>query len=107
QPQLARQRAEVEHFHRRGFDDGDIRLLDAEAARARLAATGVLGGLWFAHTAAVQPLALARGLAAAVERRGGVIYERTPVTDIGRGSVTTAGGTVRAGSVVLAVEAYQ
>lgn len=106
QPQLMRQRAEVAGFHRRGFDDADIHLLDAGEATARLAATGVVGGLWFAHTAVVQPLKLARGLAAAVERRGGVIYERTPAVALDDG-VLTPGGRVRADAVVLAVEAYQ
>lgn len=106
-PQLKRQRAEVHHAHAHGFGDDDLRLLSAGEARGMLAASEVEGGLFFAHTAAVQPLALARGLAAAVERLGGVIHEGTEVTAVAPGRVTTGVGVVRAATVVDAREAYR
>lgn len=106
-PQLARQRAEVARFAELGFGDDDLRLLEPDEARSMLAATGVRGGLYFAHTAAVQPLALARGLAAAVERRGVVIHEGTRATAISPGLVTTESGAVRADVVIEATEAYR
>ncbi|HWL41661.1 MAG TPA: FAD-binding oxidoreductase [Ilumatobacter sp.] len=105
-PQLKRQRAEVRHAHAQGFGEDDLRMLSADEAGELLAAPDVQGGLFFAHTAAIQPLALARGLAAAVERLGGVIYEGTEVTSVSAGRVATGGGTVRAGAVVQATEAY-
>jgi glycine/D-amino acid oxidase-like deaminating enzyme len=105
-PQWSRQHAEVAEFHARGFGDDDLRLLAADEAGELLAASGVRGGLFFAHTAVVHPMRLARGLAEAVERRGGAIHEGTPVTAIEAGGVITPFGDVRAGAVVQAVEAY-
>ncbi len=102
--QLARARAEVEEAQRWGVDRLD--LLDAEAARDRLAARGVLGGTWTPDCARVQPLKLVRGLAAAVRRRGGRIAERTRATSIEAGRVSTATGTVTCRDVVVATEGY-
>ena len=101
--QLARARAEVAESEE--FDLG-LSLLDADAATARLAATGVLGATYTPHCAAIHPAKLVRGLAEAVERRGGVIHERTPATSIEPGRVRTTGGDVQAGVVIRATEAY-
>src|SRR5688572_18981927 len=49
---------------------------------------------------------LARGLACAVERHGGVILEQTAVRSIDGRHVRTDRGTVRAEVVVRATEAY-
>jgi glycine/D-amino acid oxidase-like deaminating enzyme len=56
--------------------------------------------------ARVQPAALARGLAAALEARGIRILERTPASSWDRGRVVTPRGVVTAGAVVIAVEGY-
>ena len=59
--------------------------------------------------ASVHPARLARGLARAVERRGGTIYEQTPVVDYETGPaprLITPYGDVRARTIVLAGEAY-
>jgi glycine/D-amino acid oxidase-like deaminating enzyme len=58
------------------------------------------------HCAAVHPARLVRGLAAAVERRGAVLHERTEVTAIAPGLVETRHGRVRAPFVVRATEAF-
>ena len=111
-PQLARQRAEVDEYRHHGFADDVLRPLDAVDAVARLRATDVLGALEFAPGARVQPAALVRGLAAAVERLGGTIVEQTAVVDVVAGSVVarprvvTDRGAVRADVVVRATEAY-
>ena len=105
-PQLERQRAEVEDYRRHGFGDDVLRSLDAAEATSRLAATDVVGGVHFVPCARVQPLRLARGLAAAVERRGGTIVEGTAALDIDPGRIRTDHGTVRADVVVRATEAY-
>ena len=56
-----------------------------------------LRGGWFVpHAARIDPARLVRGLAAACERHGVTIYERTAATAIERGRVRCAGGTVRA-----------
>jgi glycine/D-amino acid oxidase-like deaminating enzyme len=105
-PQLRRAEEEVAEARAFGFDEQDLRLLSAGEARARLDASGVLGGTWTPHCAAVHPLRLARGLAAAAERRGVRIFERTPVQAIGPGRASTPHGTVRARHVVRATEGY-
>jgi glycine/D-amino acid oxidase-like deaminating enzyme len=105
-PQLTRLRDEAAQAHARGFTEDDVRVLDAGEASAHLAASDVLGGLFTPHCAAVHPARLVRGLADAVERRGVTIHERTPVTAIERGHVTTDAGRVTADVVVRATEAW-
>ncbi|WP_395153351.1 NAD(P)/FAD-dependent oxidoreductase [Ilumatobacter sp.] len=108
-PQLARQQAEVTEHRHHGFGSNDIELLNADAATARLNATDVLGGMWYSAGARIHPARLVHGLAAAVERRGGEIVERTRATRISAGqpaSVTTTNGTVTADVVVRAVEGF-
>ena len=93
----------------------DITFLDADQARARVGAAGVLGAAYTPHCARVHPARLVRGLARAVERRGGVVREQTRVLRIEPGApgtsargprVLTATGTVRARHVVRATEAW-
>jgi glycine/D-amino acid oxidase-like deaminating enzyme len=83
--------------------------LNADEVRARVRVAGVRGGLFSADCARVHPGKLVRGLARAVERRGATIYEGTEATGFVPGTparLRTAGGDVRAGTVVLAGEAY-
>jgi glycine/D-amino acid oxidase-like deaminating enzyme len=87
----------------------DLRLLDAPQTAERIRITGAEGALYNPHCATIHPARLARGLARAVERLGGEIFERTTVTDYEGGSnpkFVTDVGEVRAGAVVLAGEAY-
>lgn len=70
---------------------------------------GSLGALFTPHCATIHPGKLARGLARAVERLGGTIYEQTPVTSYSEGSspaLHTATGDIRAKTIVLAGESY-
>ncbi|TAM89177.1 MAG: FAD-dependent oxidoreductase [Jatrophihabitans sp.] len=101
--QLERAREEVAESDAFGLG---LALLDADAAQSRLAATRVVGATYTPHCAALQPAKLVRGLAAAVERRGGVIYEQTPVTGIAPGRVRTPREEVRAATVLRATEGY-
>ena len=104
---LARQREQVELFHGAyGLTEEDMRMLGADEARSHLAATGVVGGMFFAHTAALHPARLVRGLGDAVERLGGVIVEGTAATAIEPGRVATDCGVVKAETVVRALEGY-
>jgi glycine/D-amino acid oxidase-like deaminating enzyme len=80
--------------------------LDATQASALVGATNVLGGSFTPDCARVQPARLVRGLARAVERRGGRIHERTAARRIGPRHVVTDRGTVRARTVVRATEAW-
>lgn len=105
--QLERQRAEVSHHQSAfGLTDDDLRMLDADQARAHLNATDVLGGMFFAHAAALDPARLVRGLGEVVERLGGTIVEQTAAIAIEPGRVRTDLGTVQADIVVRATEGY-
>ncbi|MGI5245360.1 NAD(P)/FAD-dependent oxidoreductase [Dactylosporangium sp. CA-139066] len=101
--QLERARHDAEEAAAFGID---LRLLPAEEASARVGATGVLGGTYTPHCAAIQPAKLVRGLAEACERRGVRIYEQTPVTRLTAGRAETPHGTVRAPIVVRATEGF-
>jgi glycine/D-amino acid oxidase-like deaminating enzyme len=80
--------------------------LAAQDASAIVGATGVLGASYTPDCARIQPARLARGLARAVERRGGMIYERTRATAIGPRRVVTERGVITAPTVVRATEAW-
>jgi glycine/D-amino acid oxidase-like deaminating enzyme len=80
--------------------------IGAAEARAICNATGVLGGVYRPDCAALHPARLVRGLATAVERLGVRVHEGTRAERITRGSVVTDHGTVRAGTVVRALEGY-
>jgi glycine/D-amino acid oxidase-like deaminating enzyme len=92
--------------------EGDLRVLDAEETAKRVRITGVRGALYNPHCATIHPARLARGLAQAVERLGGEIFEQTPATDYEAGGsnggpqLVTESGGVRASTIVLAGEAY-
>ena len=101
--QLRRAEAEAAEADEYGLD---VTLLDAAAAREKCGATGVLGGTFSPDCAALQPAALVRGLATAAERHGVTIHEGTRALRVGRGSVVTDHGTVRADVVVRALEGY-
>ncbi|WP_419924202.1 NAD(P)/FAD-dependent oxidoreductase [Candidatus Poriferisocius sp.] len=104
---LARQRGQVElHQSAYGLTDSDMRMLSADEARAQVSATDVVGGMFFAHTAALHPARLVRGLGDAVERLGGTIVEGTAATAIEPGRVATDRGDVRTEIVVRALEGY-
>jgi glycine/D-amino acid oxidase-like deaminating enzyme len=98
--------AELDAARRFGFGDEDLRWLDRGEAADRLAATGVLGALYTPHCAAIHPARLARGLASAVERAGGVVREGTRVRAMKPGKVVTDHGDVRADIVVRATEGF-
>ncbi len=117
--QVTRAQAAIDAARAHGAGEDDLRWLDAAEARRWLGATRVLGATYTPHCAALQPALLARGLAAAVERRGATIYERTGVTAIEAGgppgtgggparrpTVRASGGTVTADVVVRAVEGW-
>lgn len=104
--QLARARHEVEDARRWGDTDKDLVLLTADEAASHARASDVLGATFTPHCARIHPARLARGLAHAVERRGGTIYERTAVTAIAPSLATTAAGSVRASAVIRATEGY-
>ena len=85
--------------------------LDAEATRAELNSPTYLGGVWHRDTTAMlDPAKLAWGLRRACLDAGVRIAEQTDVTAVRADGaalkLTTAAGTVRAGRVVLATNAF-
>jgi len=114
--QLERVRAGVRADRKLGGIDGH-QLWNAEQTAERLRATGVLGAGFTPHCARLQPAMLVRGLADVVEGLGATILEHTAAQEIlartpdnGTGGagprVRTDRGTVYAGTVVRATEAW-
>lgn len=89
-----------------GFGPEDSRFLDRNEVLDRINVESALGARWSSHCASVDGGRLARGLAVAVERHGGVIYENSEVTRIEPGRADTARATVRARHIIRATEAY-
>lgn len=85
-------------------------MLDAQAMRAVTGTTYYAGGLFTPGTALIQPAAYVRGLADGLAATGVAIHETSPVTAFdSTGSVwslTTPGGTLRAGKVILATNGH-
>ncbi|MGD0435598.1 MAG: FAD-dependent oxidoreductase [Bryobacteraceae bacterium] len=107
--QMAAVRDTYSQYERLGLGDR-YRLLSAEEARERVNVTELAGAMHGVECASVHPGRLVRGLARAVERRGGVIYEQTEVTAFEGGAsprLVTGAGELRARrAIVLAGEAY-
>jgi glycine/D-amino acid oxidase-like deaminating enzyme len=86
-----------------------FRVLTAEETRAVADSPTFRGGLIDREGATVQPARLARGMRRVLLERGVRIFERSPVTRFGAGRPSTAetpGGRVRAGSAVIALNAW-
>ena len=102
-------RSSFEAYNRLGLGE-QYRLLSAEQAQERVRVTNVWGALFASENASVHPGRLVRGLAHAIERRGGSIYEKTEVTHFVGGpspKLTTATGEIKAKrAIVLAGESY-
>src|SRR5262249_49525436 len=103
--QLRRTRGRHVVLAQHGLGD-EFELLDPARTIARVNVTGIYGSLYTPHAAAVHPARLARGLARAVERHGGVVYEKTPALRIDGRRVTTPHGVLSADVVVRTTEAY-
>lgn len=104
--QEASARAEVEEARRWGRGPDELAWLDADDARARLAATDVRGATYTPDCAAIHPGRLVRGLADVVRQQGVALHEDTRVTEIAPHRVVTERGTVTADLVVRATEGY-
>ncbi len=98
--------AQLEELRALGLGEEHYRWLEPDDSSARIRVARNLGALFTPHCASLHPFRLARGLAAAVERRGVRLYERSPVVAIKRGAAITEQGRLRAELVVLATEAY-
>ena len=105
-PQMHRLRAELARERDWAGEDCAWELLDAEALAQRVAIRDGRGALYTPYCARVQPAKLVAGLAAAAERAGARLYERSRVDALRAGRVRTNAGEVRARYVLLATEGY-
>lgn len=99
-------------YERAGFGDR-YQLIGRTELSERIRVAGAVAAEWSPICATVHPARLVRGLADAVERRGGTIVEGTTVTRVSPGgsgrrhaTLHTDRGDVHSGTVVLAGEAY-
>jgi len=104
--QLRRLNAELKYWRKLGFGEEDYRRLDQQEMTDTLNVDRALAAIHMSHTAAVHPARLARGLAATLVSSGVSLYEKSPVTDIGNGYVSTATARVKAPKVIIATEGY-
>lgn len=104
--QDARVRSIVDDDRRWGLGAEHSVVLSAAECDARIRVAGTRSGVFTPDCARIDPARLVRGLAAAVERRGGRILERTAVVDLTPNGVRTLHGDVRADTTVLATEAW-
>ena len=104
--QEARIRDHVEADRRWGWGETDVRVLSRAEIHERVCIPDARLGSFTPHGARVNPARLARGIADAVERKGGTIHEQTAAIFIEPGRVVTEHGTVRAPHVIRATEAF-
>lgn len=87
-----------------------VRLLDAQETARRLGSTAFHGALFDPRAGTIQPLAYARGLARAAQAAGARLHQGTPALSVAREgdgwAVRCPGGTIRAGALILASNAY-
>jgi len=106
------QAASVEDAARLALAHGeDVEVLERSALRDRVDSPTYLGGVFHRRTTAlVDPARLAWGLASAIEARGGIVLERSPVTSLeavdGAVRCSTERGTVVADRAVVATSAF-
>jgi glycine/D-amino acid oxidase-like deaminating enzyme len=102
-------RGSISAYSRLGLEQ-QYQWLSAEEASARVRVTNICAATFARENASLHPARLVRGLARAIERRGGVIYEGTEVSDFKSGStpslITPAGELRAKQAVVLAGESY-
>lgn len=94
------------HDVRRRLGIGGLTLTEGAEAAAHTGVTGIRATAFTPHCVTVQPARIARGLLAAVERRGVRVAEHTRALRLLPGQVVTDRGTVRARSVLCATEGY-
>jgi len=104
--QLARLRASLESARAWGDGEDVLSFLPARELASRINIAGAIGGLFAPHSARIQPAALVAGLAQAAERRGVIIYEATPVSEIRPRLARTIFGDVRARTILRCTEGF-
>lgn len=104
--QMKRLEQELEYVQALGFGESDYQSIGPKELQSMLGVEGALGAIHMKHCAAIQPARLARGLADVVEGLGVSLYEQSPVLQINDKTLVTAGGPIKADTIVLATEGY-
>jgi glycine/D-amino acid oxidase-like deaminating enzyme len=104
--QSRRLREELSGGREHGLGEEDLYELSAAELEQRIRVAGALSATYSPHVARVHPAKLVRGLAAAVERMGVTIHERTAVSEIRPHRALTGAGEVSARWVIRATEGY-
>lgn len=102
---------DLQRRHAQGVARGaPLTLLDAAQTAARTGARGFHGALHDARAGTIQPLAFCAGLARAAQGAGAVLHDATPALRVAHDGaewrVDTPAGTVRAGALIMATNAY-
>ncbi|MBJ9974619.1 FAD-binding oxidoreductase [Pseudomonas sp. S75] len=104
---IADLQARQAQWQRRG---ADVELLTGAACQAHCGTERIAAALLDRRAGTLNPMAYTQGLAAAVVRLGGQLFQRSPVQALAREGngwrVSTPGGSVRAGQVVISTGAY-
>ncbi len=106
EPQRARLERDLGDARGRGIEEDDVRRLTPDELGSLARIDGCLAATYSPHCARIDPARLVRGLAAACERAGVVIYERTEALELAPGRVRCRQGTVQADHVLRATESY-
>jgi glycine/D-amino acid oxidase-like deaminating enzyme len=92
------------------FGDTSLQILGAEETRHETGSSAFVGAVLNRHAGVIHPLNYARGLAQAVRRAGGKIYEQSLVERVERSSasieIVTKHGRLRAKRLIIATNGY-
>ena len=100
------QRKFLKQLYKSGHTEEDCYWLDAKQLEDKVRLRNGIGAIFKPHCATVNPALMVRGLADVVEKMGVEIFEKTRVSSIRPREVKTEFGTVRATTVVPALEGY-
>ena len=100
------QRKLLNQLYESGHTEEDCYWLNAEQLEAKVRLRNGFGAIFKPHCATVNPARMVRGLADIVEKMGVQIFEKTRVSSFRPREVKTEFGTVRATTVVPALEGY-
>jgi len=111
QLQVALTQAHMEECQRNAAVARDLgidgyRILSAEAVRREIDSPLYLGGLFVPGTGIINPVKLADKLKNENQRAGVRLFEQTQVLEIKEASARTRDGSVSAGTIILATDAY-
>ena len=105
-----RELTEETEYLNKHYNYAQARMMDADETARMVRTTSYVGGRFDSGAGHIHPLKYARGLAAATEKNGGVIYEHSPARAIEQQKdkviVKCDGGQVEADYALMATDAF-